>query len=148
MVALRIVPAADGVRRRRTREALRGDVPGVPPAEGAEGVGGVAGGGPRGAGTLAGRPTRRVLRFEAVPADAFRTGRIEPGFEVTMERMTAEGVEVRSPRALEPGRTLALNFPASPFLPAPGTLAGVEACVPDEDGGFVLRLRFEDALVA
>lgn len=139
MLALRIVPSSELVEGRRSRRRLLDSVSGG----GLAGDGRVESGGPRGA-----APRRRELRFEAVPADAFLTGRIEPGFEVTMERMTADGVDVVAPRALAAGRVLSLQFPASPFLPAPGTLAHVGACEALDDGRYRLRLRFEDALVA
>lgn len=123
MVALRIVPSTEQRRRRAERREWEHQ-------------------------TQPHAPSRRpALRFEAIPADACLTGRIEPGFEVAVERMSDDGLEVESRRPLAPGRRLSLDFPSSPFLPPPGTLARVEAC---ERGrtGYRLRLAFEAVVAA
>ena len=84
---------------------------------------------------------RRGLLLEATPVDAYRTHRIDPAFDLRVEEMSHKGLEGRTSRAMGVGRVVSISFPSSPFLPAPGTLARVTACVP-AGKGYRLNLEY------
>lgn len=85
---------------------------------------------------------RRGMLVEAMAVDAWQQGRIERAMELRVEQLSNDGLEVWSSLPLSPGRRLSLSFPASPFLPASGTIARVERCIEDEKG-YRLELTYE-----
>lgn len=85
--------------------------------------------------------------LEAWPVDAWMRNRIEPAVEMNVEEMKDGGMAVQSREPLMPGRRVSLSFPDSPFLPRPGTVARVDACVRGP-GGYRVELSFEGNVAA